>query len=962
MSRLPWRVPLLVLSLGVACLHVVMHAQTVNGAILGKVTDTDHLAVPGVTITVTSPNLITGRIVVVSDGDGTYRVPNLPPGTYVVSTSLSGYEGVRRENVLVPAGTTIAADFELKAGGVQESVTVVAETPTVDVTNTRVGINVDRSQLLNIPTGRTFSDILNMQPGVNESTYTFAPVNSVQGSNVRQNYYSMDGFQMQDAAVGYFIGDIDYDTIQEVQVTTGGISAEFGQASGGVFNFITKSGGDRFSGGARLYANSPGLTASNLTDELRAKGVTAPTSIKSRTQSSFDLGGPILRRRMWFYGDFGRTDYTQTVSALAGVVDPESHGWTDLAKVTWQANLSNQFLFSHQSRHDHWIPANADAGAVPDPAVLARYNEPADGSWIYNTRNQTNYLLQWTSTLSPRTLLQVRYGVNRGGGSDEETFPNADQTRAGYVDTTTGQDYGWWRSDRVNNERDAYVLKADLTHSVTAWGGHHDLKAGFEHERDPFRETLHYPESMVQVLQNGKPFQVQLYNEPISDARNVWRYSGYVQDQWQARPDLTFNLGVRYDRSEGWTPAQQYGLPLTGASGSYPQGQWFTPVEFPERRNIVTPAGVAPRLGVAWDVGGKHRVVSRFNYGRWYDRLLNVPNISGGSATYAWTDTNGDGRFQADERGALVSSTVVTDPNWTPAIVADPNRKSPYTDSFQVGVDWEVRKDVALSIVGTYKRDRDIIGTIDQGVPYDAYTAYTATNHLTGEPITLYLVDPAYRNVTRINWSTNPAGLKRTYKGVELVVKKRFSATTQFQVSSDFGRALGNVGTSFSASTAFANPNSLTNAYGPTDLDATAIVKAQGTYVAPFDIALSGTYAYNSGYPLDTTTTASPPGAPVVRYVRGVDYPSTAVEPNIDVPAQARGTIRQDPQHTVSFRAEKRFVTRQGTLGVMLDVFNLFNTASIINVSSLRTDAPTYLSPALIQQPRSARLGVRFEF
>ncbi len=534
----------------------------------------------------------------------------------------------------------------------------------------------------------------------------------------------------------------------------------------------------------------------------------------------------------------------------------------------------------------------------------------------YNTANQHNYLFGWTATIRSKMLLEVRYGMNHGGGSDTETFPNAIPGQAGYLDVGTGKDYGWWRNDRVNNLRDANILRTAFSESLSGWGGRHDLKVGFENERDPFRETLYYANSLEQILNNAKPFEVTFYNAPYSDARQVTRYTGYIQDQWSTNKNVTINAGVRYDRSEGWTPQQTYGVPVQGAAGFYQGNEWFPAVTFPEKRNIVNPVGVAPRVGVTWDIGGQHKWVTRFNYGRWYDRLLSVPTVAGGSATYLWSDKNGDGIFQGGEQTSLVSSSIITDPNWNPSTFADPNRKNPYTDSYQVGLDWEVYKGTALSVVGTYKVDKDIIGSLSQVLPYSDYDTYTATNKLTGQPFTLYLLDPAYRTVTQKAWSTNPPGLHRSYKGLEVVLRKRFDQRLQFQVSTDVGRAAGNVGTNFGASTNFANPNSLINADGPTDVDATIVLKAQGTYVAPRGILLSGTFLYNSGYPMDLPTTVGPPGSPLVRYVRGVDYPATAIEPLIDIPGQPRGSVRQDRQvHNVGTCATDLRPRAPGTYG-----------------------------------------------
>lgn len=918
--------------------------QAVTGAIVGKVRDSTQAVLPGVTVTISSPSLILGTRTVATEANGTYRLRNLPPGTYVVTAELQGFDSAKRQ-VVVEAGRTIAADLELVVGTLRESVTVAGQAPLVDVRNTRVGTTVDQDLIKNIPTGRSFSDILNIQPGVNESTYTFAPVNSVQGSDVRANYYSMDGFQMQDTTVGYFIGEIDYDSLQEVQVTTGGISAEFGQASGGVFNFITKSGGNHFKGGARLYVNDESLNSSNVTDELRRRGVQRSTSIKKRYNWSLDLGGPIKRNKVWFYGNFARTDRTDSVPALATVTDPDYNGWLVFGKISWQPAKNHQIQVSHQGRHDNWIPANADASAR-DP-----------GSWIYNTRNQSNYLAKWSGTFGSKLLIEARYGENRGGGSDKESFPNADPNRAGYIDNGNGLTYGWWRSDRWNVLRDAKVFKTDLTYYGTGGAGSHDIKVGFEQERDPFRNILHYPESMQQFLLNGVPNQVTLYAEPIDQARNVTRYSVYLQDQWTTRKDVTINLGLRYDRSEGWTPEQSFGVPRR----DYPAGRWFTPITFEPKRNIVVPKGLAPRLGVTWDVAGKHKLVAKASYGRWFDRLLSVPSAQGGSETWEWADANGDRRFQYGERGRLISSSILTNPVWDPSQFANPDRKNPYTDSYQLALEWELFRNIALAVTGTYKRDKDHIGSISRDVPYSAYNPIQARNPITGEPITIFALKPEFRTVTRVAWSTTIDELKRNYKGVGIVLKRRFDGRFQLQVSADIGRNQGNVGTSFLKSTNFVNPNSLINAYGPTDLDATFVFKTQGTYKAPWDILLSGSFLYNSGFPLDIANTSGPPGARLARFFRA-DYPQMIVEPFIDIPVEPRGSTRQDAEYITTVRIEKKINVGKHQLGVIADMFNLFNTVSVINVQSLRMDAPNFMTPEMLTQPRTVRFGIRYEF
>jgi len=938
-------------------------AQEVTGSIAGKVTDAQGLVLPGVTITVASPQLIRGSSIATTGADGTYRVRNLAPGTYTVTAELPGFKALKREGILLQAGKTLGVDFSLELSGVEETVTVTGESPIIDIENSRVGTTVEQALIDNIPTGRRFQDILTFQAGVVESPYTFAPTQSVQGSHVRANYYAMDGFQMQDTTVGYAVGEFSYDSLQEVQITTGGISAEFGQASGGVFNFITKSGGNDLQGGARYYLNDDSLNSSNVSDELKALGFKQGTSIKSMHEWGGELGGPVMKDKLWFYADYRRTDRTEQTPALAGIFDPVFDGNIYLGKLTWLVNQKNTFTATWQGRRNEWVPANADASVTKDP-----------GSYIFNTQTQDNYLFKWSSTLKENLMLEGRYGINLGGGSDREIFWNADPNLAGFNDSGTGKVYGWWRSDRWNKNRDAWVGKVDLTYfNENLLGGKHELKLGYENERDPFQQILHYPESIQQFLLNGRPDSATLYVEPARGARRITRNSFFINDQWTLK-DVTLNLGVRFDASEGWTPGHTDGGGLQ--PGDEPPREslsipWFPAVTFEGRRDIWNMKTWAPRLGVVWDIAGRHTFVLKASYGRWYDRVLSVPIPSGGSATYEWRDLNGDGRFQGGEQGLLRSSSVRTSGQWDPSQIVDPNLKNPYTDGFDVGVEWELRKGYALEVTGIFKREKDLIGQITPARPESAYRPIQATNPLTSQPLTIYALDPAFRTASAIRLSTNPPGLERSYNGIEIVAKKRFDGKAQYQVSIDIGSAEGNQGTNFGASAGgidYSNPNLRTNFFGGSDLDASVIFKASGTYVIPYGINLSGYYQYISGFPLDTFNgvhfaySGLFPGARIGRFYRENFPNQIVVERFVDVALEPRGSFRQDAQHNLSIRAEKTFNLNPGRLGLILDVINLTNSGTVTHIQDLRLDSPFFGLPEVIVLPRTARIGIRYSF
>jgi hypothetical protein len=188
-----------------------------------------------------------------------------------------------------------------------------------------------------------------------------------------------------------------------------------------------------------------------------------------------------------------------------------------------------------------------------------------------------------------------------------------------------------------------------------------------------------------------------------------------------------------------------------------------------------------------------------------------------------------------------------------------------------------------------------------------------------------------------------------------MVLRRRMSEGWHFQGSVNIGRSEGNIGNGFDSSSGLAtlynNPNTLINVDGPLDLDTPLQLKLQGTYLAPFGVALSGYYSGISGFPYNYT----------VRFNRGT-IPQIVVESSVDAFGEPRGSHRFDFRHKLSFRAEKQFVLRGSKVGIIGDVFNLLNINTVTGFQSLRTDQPNFLRPSSIEPPRAARLGVRFLF
>jgi outer membrane receptor protein involved in Fe transport len=389
-------------------------AQTATtGTIEGAVTDPAGAIVPGATVRVTSPNLIRSQTVT-SDSQGRYRLANLPPGKYtVIVEAVSGFAKFEQANIEVNLSKTSTLDIKLQPQGASAVVEVTAGGTGVDLADNTTGTNVTSDQFSNFPTQRTVQSLYTIAPTATRSGLRDASGRdrdpSVGGASGPENNYILDGVSTADPAFGGSGANLPFEFIQEVEIKTGSYGAEYGKTTGGIFNVITKSGGNEFHGDGFFYGNPKSFVRE--TKNFPFTGA-APNGF-SELDAGFDLGGPIKKDRLWFFGAFNpqrRENYLLTQTLQQDVSNKVTTPYY-AGKITYgisQRHILTVSTFSDFTRQEGFLqtgsPADRDGrnGFGSDPNSFLGKIETGGH----------NYAVRLNSTFSPRFIGEFAFGAH----------------------------------------------------------------------------------------------------------------------------------------------------------------------------------------------------------------------------------------------------------------------------------------------------------------------------------------------------------------------------------------------------------------------------------------------------------------------------------------------------------------------------------------------------------------------
>ena len=945
-----------------------------TGSIKGTITDNEGNPLPGVTVTVTSEALM-GKQTYVTTERGDYRFPALPPGTYKLVAEMPGFKTVSRENVIVRTGMIISINFTLEVTTIAEEITVLATAPTVDVESTKIAVVMDKDMLKNIPIARDLYDIVNAAPGVVSEGQASRRTSSIHGASVRGTTYALEGVNMDDPQVRYPITNINFDVMEEVEIITGGHPASVGYTDGGYVNVVTKSGGNKFSGGAILYFTNKDMAQYLWTDEqVQALGVKQPSVDKLWLDGSLTFGGPIVKDRIWFFsnGRYIRQEqksefigpYTDILGRTHTAWDYEKDEKLGFIKLTSQVT-SNIKLTGMFNFNDIYMPYSSS----PGPYTTAISTVIYDHDRAYTGSGVLSYIF------NQNTFAEVRVGYNR------HWMPQIMQDEA--QDLPYIRDYaslyGGMTGASYNTTylRKKFQAGAYFTRFQDKFlGGNHEFKGGVEFE-DAYGDLSRWrKDNMAWRIDSRNPKKyyygdhghvTYYYFPPTGNFAMIdrgRRFGAYIQDSATFTERLTVNVGIRYDRSWGWKPPiskDASGNPLSVYLGEtiirpsvsamypdkFPNGiNPFGELSCPEWKDLITWNSFSPRLGITYDLFGNGKTALKFSAARYTEYLMLVyiapiRPFHPETIDFHWWDTNNSGYpdmgdtfvpFPADFRGFDNEYALKK---------LDPSTKSPISDELIVGFWHELFKDFSLGVNFIYKNKSNIVFDGLYGIDTDEYwyhpdqaaskkywipftTTIPGTDQYPSQTVTFYVrSNNAPLDFTRL---TNVPELKRKYWGLEFIFNKRMADGWQFNGSVVYSKAYGNIGGWYSPSQGWSgyvdSANDFVNSYGRLDIDRPLQIKLMGTAQLPLRTTLSAYYVFMSGAPWNRTASIQPPTSWCTANNAYRTYYSVNIETS--------GDRRYRSENWLDVRLEKEFgFGNYGRLGLYIDVLNVLGFSGV---------------------------------
>ena len=940
-----------------AALATPARAQVYTGRIDVTIKDSTGATLPGVTVEAVGTQTATA----VTDQQGEAHFVNLAPGRYTVTAKLSGFAEYRNEDVPVNAGSIVALPVTMSVGGLAEKVDVISETPVIETKRQTVATNVNLDELQNIPTARDPWVVLQTVPGIVVDRVNVGGAESGQqsnyqakGANPDQNTWNMDGISITDmGSLGASPTYYDFDMFQEMQVTTGG--ADPANATPGVqLNFVLRSGTSKWRGSTRYYFENNSLQSDNVDPDLVGE-IASYNRVGEYKDWGFEGGGPVIANKVFAWGAYGKTEpemkifsfdddlnaYTQTARDATILENISAKGTVEVTQKT-----RGNFTYFRGNKQKFGRGAS---GFRPDETT-------------FNQDGPTDlYKLELNQTVGSSLFLVGRYAHTKNGFSLE---PRGGRDTQSYRDDSNVY-HGSYYHYQTLRPQDNVSLEGNMFKS------RHDLKFGFGWRKASVTSESGWPGNGVRTYHRGYPnMQARVVRDWALEGEGVY-WNGYIGDTISL-DRLTLNLGVRWDRATS---------SVLGASvpASPALPDLLPALTAPAVKDALVFNVITPRLGFTYALNESRKTVVRGSYAQFASQLdsnraaLTVSQIPYYSYVYyAAVDTNGN-RIADVNEFTRFQGVAGFDPD--NPLGGNPDRigdySAPRTHELLFGVEHELFRNFGLSANVTWRRYNGFNWLNYPGVTSADFTQAGVFSG-TAPGVGAYNV-PYYH----VNEDALPSDFGQVfetrsdyyqrYLGFEIAATKRMADRWMMRLgfsTNSHREYLKGPGAVEDPTPVFTTTDAYPNVDGgdvmvpSTGSGKSSIYMAlpkyqfiaNGAYQAKWGITFAANYMMRQGF-----------SAPYF-ILSDTDGAGDAIVPEKNVILVPDvGKSRLPAVHSLDGRISKNFTYRRASINVDMDIFNLFNAATVLGRDyDLASDGFDQVQE--IMNPRIIRFGVRFGF